>query len=974
MNKILDLFKSPKIASAYLNITRDFKDDIEKLIKDIKDIINIQVDVEIKYEIPNQESCVILSEFVDSLYPTHIQELQKIINELFSDTTHNVIDYINFSISREAIRFTSTSVDMKSKIKDVIHQIHTQEARTIEISTINSVYVDFIKYMMILDILLVYLNKIKQQHNSLFISIMPCEYIFHFFVLYIIYTQNYYSKNFINLLFLNQLIISILENLLFINRCDIKRTYSRVVEYQEAYTQLASQLSISDDLYNLIDCLKFLFEESNQESLDNDLHTRIYITDLHALFKLDKWDANFKLIYDECVNFHTLLFRGDNEFCIYNIDDIIKEMRKLNQKFKADTTLVHILSLLRIYIKFLLLKNIYKETSSDTHNDGNIDKMKALLKEGISPIEFIKKYITLISESSEILVTFEPDQAWIEQRDKSREILKRITQSSSGVASSLAALSALSSSRVGSSSSLAASSAYDSSLAVSSARALSSSRVGSSLSSLSAHGLSLATSNSSSSSAASNSSSSSAASSSLSSMALRASSAVQERALTQDELKLISDAIDKSKLEERESLTHALKHTLEISKSQELIKQSINIDPQKKRPGLQNLGNTCFLNSLLQLLYSIIDLREKIVTVDEVVIDEDYSANSALALALDTGNDPKSRIRDSREDDPQFQILRSADLLRINKKKATTIIQSLRTLFIEMSTSSGSPVNHKSSIQRIFNTQGMVIGNQEDCSEFLRFIFSAIQETDNMQDLFNLFKMNFVEKKTCVATGDQYDLEFPNSFDYSLELEPCNTIQESIMSFLKNEVISEPTNFLKDWCENQPFSKQMNIVFNPQFKYFILSIKKTQGNIHGAAFSADKIIKPVTVNGIIRVPNYNNQHEPYIYFVLQGLCYHVGGAKGGHYFYLEFDQTGSIVPIRSYNDSDVQDLKLSDASRFDIHTNGYLFLYKKINIPPNAGGGIKNNIQNLSKINESKWKNKYLKYKQKYLKLANKII
>ena len=929
-----------KTSSAYLKTTFSFKYEFEKLITDIEAILKNTVPI--TYKIPNQESCVILSEFVDSLYPTHIQELQKIINEMFIDTTHNVIDYINLSIGVNTI-FTSTSVDMKSKMKDVIHQVSTKKAS--DANSENIVHGDYIKYMMILDILLVYLNKIKQQDNYLFISIMPYGYIFRFFVIYIIYTH---SNSVIYVENLMELIIKILENLLFKNQCDIKRTYFRVDAYEQSYSQLKSKLGISDDLYNLIDCLKFLFEESNQKSIDKHLDTRIFITDLHALFNLGKWDDNFKLIYDGCQEFQRILLNTDNKFCNEKIDDIIVEMEKLNQKFQVDNqNLVHILSLLRIYIKFLLLKNIYKETSSDTLNAGNIDKMKALLKESISDVDFIKKYITLISESSEILVTFEPDNPWIAERDKPRIILGRLGQISDN-SSGLMGLSSSNQSGLSSSGVASSSRSFGSSSSSLSARGSSLNSL-SSLSSLSVHG-------------------SSAHASSL--------SAVQERALTLAELKLISDAIAKSKFEEQESLTHALYHTLAISKLPELIKKSINIDPHKKRPGLQNLGNTCFLNSLLQLLYSIIDLREKIVTVDEVVIDEDYSANPDLALALDTGNDPKSRIRDPREDEPQFQNLRKADLLRINKKKATTIIQSLRTLFREMerSTSPGRSVNHTSSIQRIFNTQGMAIGTQEDCSEFLRFVFLAIQETDNMQDLFNLFKMNFVDKKTCLATGDHYDLEIPNSFEYSLELEPCNTIQESIMSFLKNEVISTPTNFMKDWCENQPFSKQTNIVFNPQFKYLILTIKKTQKNIPGTAFSAAKIIKPVMVNGIIRVPNYNNQHEPYIFFVLQGLCYHGGIAEGGHYFYLEFDQTGSIVPIRSYNDSDVQDLKLSDASRFDIHTNGYLFLYKKIDKPPNAGGGIKNNIQNLSKINESKWKNKYLKYKQKYLKLANKII
>ena len=970
-----------KIASAYLNTTQPFKADFEKLIIDIEAIKAADIKDLGEYVIPNKDSCVILSDFIDSLSPIHIQELQKIIN---GGEIHNIIDYINRYSDKS---FTSTHGDMKSQMKDVIFQL-------CEIQIVTNIkHVDFIKCMMILDILLVYLNKIKQHDNSLFISIIPYEYIFHFFAVYIIHITNYNSSSAItiHLKYLMELILKILENLLFKNTCDIKRTYDRVDVYQKSYTQLQSELISSDDLYNLIDCLKFLFEESNQKSKDKGLDTRIFITDLHALFNLDKWDHNYELINRQCTNFNQLLLTTDNDFCMQEIDyiiekisDIIDELRKLNRIFKAGNKLVHILSLLCIYIKFLLLKNIYREMSSDTRNAGNIDKMKALLQETNTPIEFIRKYIALISESSETLVTFEPDKLWIAERDKPRIILERIAQSASSSSSrdgsSLAALN-LAALNLDALDALDASSSSGL-MGLSSLGDLSLSRVGSSLgasklealdgSSLGA--LSVAKSGLSSSGSKSSVFGSSAHASSSSSVG-SSSVGSSSRDLTPVEIILIRNAIASREQHERTSQEQALVF-LQKPKLADLIKKNkyANSDRHTKRPGLVNEGNTCFLNSALQLLYSIIDLRESILQIPEVAINENYKENPALVLT------PIGHQKNPREDTPEFQDLRRKDLLKIEQNKSTTIIQSLRTLFKSMSESQGGNVSSRVSIEQIFRTQNMGIGAQHDTEEFIGFIMSAIQVTQSMEDLFNLFKMHFVEIKTCVENNEKNvkDWSLSSIFEYRLQINQCETMQKSIMSYLKDEVISDPSNFLHEWCHNQPFSKQMNIVFNPNFKYLIINLKKTQNSISDdkkltTAFNAKKLDTPFIVEGTISIPNYQNQSEPHIVFVLQGASYHWGTTTGGHYSYLEFDQLGSIIPIRHYDDRSVDTLSPTDARQFDIHKNGALFLYKKIQVV-SAGGGIKNNIQNLSKINESKWKNKYLKYKQKYLKLANKII
>ena len=1000
-----------KISNAFLKITPLYTHDFSQLIQDI-DAIN-EITQEIRLDIPNVSLCNMLYGFIDSFSLTDFNELQQL---------GDPIDYINFQTS--TIFFTKIHSDMKKQMEDIKNQII---AKPIAIFT-NKYPVT--KYMNILNILIIYLNNIKQQDITMFKRIMPYQYSFHFFIIYMSYMHifsiitdtatNVTRQAIRDVENLIELIIKILENLLFENTCDINRTYNRDETYVKIYTQLQTELHISDDLYNLIDCLKFLFEESNQESKDKSLYSKIYITDLHALFKLDKWDASFKLIKKECINFNQLLSNTDNDFCVEKISNIIEELIQLNEIFKADNKLVHILSLLCIYIKLLLLKNIYREMNSDTPNSENTDKMTELLQQRITPIEFIKKYIALISESSETLVTFEPDKQWIAQRDKTYKTLERLSQisdSSSRDGSSLAALNldaskleALdASSRVGS-----RSHSFGSSLG-----ALSSSRVGSSLGALSVAKSGLSSSGSKSSvfgSSAHASSSSSVGSSS--------------RDLTHDEIILIRNAIASREQHERTSQEQALVF-LQKPKLADLIKKNkdANSDRHTKRPGIVNEGNTCFLNSALQLLYSIMDLRESILQIPEVAINENYEENPALALT------PIGHQKNPREDTPEFQDLRRKDLLKIEQNKSTTIIQSLRTIFKSMSESQGGNVSSRVSIEQIFRTQNMGIGAQHDTEEFIGFIMSAIQVTQSMEDLFNLFKMHFVEIKTCVENNEKNvkDWSLSSIFEYRLQINQCETMQKSIMSYLKDEVISDPSNFLDEWCHNQPFSKQTNIVFNPNFKYLIINLKKTQNSISDdkkltTAFNAKKLDTPFIVEGTISIPNYQNQSEPHIVFVLQGASYHWGTTTGGHYSYLEFDQLGSIIPIRHYNDHSVDTLSPTDARQFDIHKNGALFLYKKIQVV-GAGGGMKSQLNETSSFfpkkkdeltlecvqsthsnetldevpstsskpdnetssffpkkkdeltlecvqsthsNETKWKNKYLKYKQKYLHLSKK--
>jgi hypothetical protein len=85
--------------------------------------------------------------------------------------------------------------------------------------------------------------------------------------------------------------------------------------------------------------------------------------------------------------------------------------------------------------------------------------------------------------------------------------------------------------------------------------------------------------------------------------------------------------------------------------------------------------------------------------------------------------------------------------------------------------------------------------------------------------------------------------------------------------------------------------------------------------------------------------------------------------RSGHYTFILYDNEGENVK-NQFDDEFVND---GGPDINTIQEAAYILLYKREDI---QSGGT---INTISKENESKWKNKYLKYKQKYLNLVKEI-
>ena len=358
------------------------------------------------------------------------------------------------------------------------------------------------------------------------------------------------------------------------------------------------------------------------------------------------------------------------------------------------------------------------------------------------------------------------------------------------------------------------------------------------------------------------------------------------------------------------------------SKSQELS------TVMTTRKGIENVGNTCFFNSGLQLLYSIPEFKDLLL-----------------------------ELKDS--------------LVQIPESNAKKIIQNLIGLIKKLSDaekSSDRCINPHPEIDAIFDTYmdeerlsekkiKFRKGTQNDASEYvimkifnaLDFLKISVPSILILSEILKLFNFDSVDLISCsvnfIGTREKERFSQTITSPY-LNFPIYSTIQQSIHNFLEQERVSN-TNCI-GICH-----KQVKLTLNNKYLIIMLTIKDKSQSCH--------------INGII---NINKD-----YFCLLGSVLHVSSTfTGGHYVYISFDGNGSTTPTFVYNDSSVY-----QTNHYDINKDSYILLYRKMeNLPPvQQPGGSINTISKenntISKENNSKWKNKYLKYKQKYFNLAKEI-
>ena len=248
-----------------------------------------------------------------------------------------------------------------------------------------------------------------------------------------------------------------------------------------------------------------------------------------------------------------------------------------------------------------------------------------------------------------------------------------------------------------------------------------------------------------------------------------------------------------------------------------------------KITGLMNLGNTCFLNSALQLLFNCPDIIN-------LILKYDYDTNNEF----------------------------------MNKYKQTFIDyfnKNTRTL--------GPMILYKRYQKLNINYLGHT---PEDAHEYLTFILDDIDElikktliNDLLKNFKELYEIKLLSEVKCLECNYK-SITKCNEKILLLTLDNCNTLEECYNDFTKPEFLFDDNRWNCDKCKHKvKASKKIEIDKFPE--YLLITLKRFISNDNGSLFKDDKKIDIPLVYNFNGTRNYN----------LTGIIFHIGSIRGGHY-------------------------------------------------------------------------------------------
>jgi uncharacterized UBP type Zn finger protein len=295
--------------------------------------------------------------------------------------------------------------------------------------------------------------------------------------------------------------------------------------------------------------------------------------------------------------------------------------------------------------------------------------------------------------------------------------------------------------------------------------------------------------------------------------------------------------------------------------------------------GIQNCGNSCYMNSAIQLLLSIKEFREYILkyqNTDNIVI---------------------STLR---------SIFQDVERCRVSKQCFTVsrdiIISKYEFLFNQ------------------FPLKGENFGIQGDSQEFLSFLIDHLQTCN--KSLTNIMFFKYITKTYCYKKGENHPNILDNEGDdmciFQVRIQEKEHKKKSIQKLLEKE-IKNPELLGKSESLEKCRSKKLNsykendIKLNKKHKYFLIQILRFtySRELRGIKFLDNNI----HIDKYLEINGYT--------YVLSGIILRRGGNNSGHYVYASY-KNGKL--FRIYDDESVySEIKYG----FDVEKHSYVLLYTR---------------------------------------------
>ena len=339
--------------------------------------------------------------------------------------------------------------------------------------------------------------------------------------------------------------------------------------------------------------------------------------------------------------------------------------------------------------------------------------------------------------------------------------------------------------------------------------------------------------------------------------------------------------------------------------------------------GIENPANNCYLNSILQLLYSCSEFLR--------IIKNNNSIN---------------------QNDPLIKFMK--EFIRLYSIEQNTVIGETNKIYIKRNTNKTKKIYITSAFTNTFPKTiftGISDSGQEDAGELLIQILQKLNEKYKNNIIANLFypkkgtilynidgKLEFKAKDNDFDTFkipiyDEFEIEkYYNDYKLnpSIKKELDVNLQKLIDNYFEIKIKPEQYRLKLEESNNFiPVADQIYLYGNMP-RYLIISLNRFSV-IQTETFKINSKLK--VYSGIIQIPFYNNLESSLSpkkmqSYSLIGFIVHLGNnVKGGHYIGYFYKFINGEDKYYSFNDKNVAEITAEEM--VEQFKSAYIFLYKK---------------------------------------------